>query len=114
MPTPAWVTISATVYIGEGDANLGRAFAVVIRRVDDLVNGDYLTLCVNVLGLIQRLTARRRDETAQCVMRVVEPQTVVIVLRTHRAATLQLQAHTYVLSLIHPSSLIRNEYFHAC
>ena len=67
--------------VKEGDANLGGLF-------DDLVNGDDLAFCFEEVGLIQCLAARRRNERTQRVMCVVVPHTVVVVLGTHRAATL--------------------------
>jgi len=71
--------------------NLGGLLAVVVGRVDV---GDGFKLTVIEFTLIERSTARRRDEPTQRVVGVVVPLTVVVVLRAHRAATRQLQPTT--------------------
>ena len=69
---------------------------VVGCRINDHVYSDDLAFCValelavSLFGLLQRRAARVRHEATHRMMRVVVPQTIVVVLRADRSTALQL------------------------
>jgi len=71
------------------DTDLCGLLAVVVDGSDHLVDGDHLAVVRRVFS-VERVTAGVRHEATQRVVRVIVPDAVVVVARTHRSAALQL------------------------